>query len=99
MLCHQREIESPKCLNCNHPVEKPLHVLQCKNEATILHFESLVRTKLDSTLKEQKTDPKLNKIIIEILCKVRKGENINHNDYPSDHGLRNAIRKQDGNLK
>ena len=99
MLRHQGEIESPRCLNCDHPVEKSLHVLQCANEATKLHFESLVKTKLDLTLTEQKTDPNLHKAILEILCKVRKGDNISLNDYPQDHGLRDAIQEQEENLK
>ena len=100
MLWHRKEIETPECLLCNHNEERYSHVLQCKNVKTrLLHFESLVKTKIDSILEEQKTEPNLRKAIIKILCKLRRGDNINLNNYPEDHELRDAIREQEENLK
>ena len=99
MLCHRNEIETPECLLCDHHEERSSHVLQCKNVKTRLHCENLVKTKLATILEEQKTKPNLQRAIIRIICKVRRGDNINPNDYPRDHGLRDAIREQEENLK
>ena len=99
MLWHRNEIETPRCLLCDHHEERSSHVLQCKNVKTRLQFVNLVKTKLEPILKEQKTEPNLRKAIIKILCKGRRGDNIDPNDYSEDHGLRDAIREQEENLK
>ena len=98
MLWRREEIETPRCLLCNHDKEKSSHVLQCNNESTKLNFETRVRTVLNRTLNEQKTDPNLHHAIIDILCKWRNGTDINPNNYSEDNGLREAIRDQNNKL-
>ena len=98
MLWRREEIETPRCLLCNHEKEKSSHVLQCNNESTKLNFETQLRTVLDRSLNEQKTDPNLHNAIIDILCKWRNGTDINPNNYSEDNGLREAIRDQNNKL-
>ena len=98
MLCTREEIDTPRCLLCDHPEEKLSHVLQCDNEHMKLQFKSRIKSGLPSTLKDQKTEPNLHKAIIEILCRFRDGETINPDRFSEDHGLRDAIRDQNDGL-
>ena len=92
---HQyRDFDSPKCPNCDHPVEKSSHVLRCDHPKSKAHFNSKIAD-ITKCLSDSLTHPELQNSFIKILNDWRKGRTITPASFATTFGIRNAVRDQD----
>jgi len=92
-LNQRREFPTSKCPNCDHPIEKSSHVLQCKNSQALLELDKNV-LKVKEKLSEMKTLPILQDAIIEILKNWKHGKTIRPSKFSRTAGLRDAVTHQ-----
>ena len=91
---HQwKQIDSPKCLNCNSPVEKSSHVLRCNNPLAKKEFNNKL-PEIKKVLKKSNTEPYMEASIMKIIRFWKSGIAITPSTFKNTFGLRDAIKDQ-----
>ena len=91
-LLHYQYQDHSRCPLCDADNEKVSHVLSCKDTGAVQHSVSAFKGPLQKRLEVEQTDPSLVAAIVDLLTRVRKGQNI----YPSSYSLAiaSAVRAQ-----